>query len=156
MPNIGQQSIVDAQQQNGTGVVITEWAAFHSINGRWAILSPALLLFTRNSGTTEKLTFTLSDSRHPIWTSLPSTFNTLVAMGANIAGSVINPSTSTIVAQCKQCNGPGVVVRNSSSASIGRIVQIAHAAHYSTFNWSNDANILTMMINAVKWAALLI
>lgn len=56
-----------------------------------------------------------------------------------------------------QCGTAAVVVR-PSSGSAGRIVQMAHAGHYSSgvFNYGNDANILTMMHNAVRWAAQLI
>ena len=154
MPISGQQAIVNAQQTSGTGVVMTEWAAFQVLGGRWTTLS-SLLLATRASGITANMSYTLVNSGHPIWNGLATSFSTSVTF----AYSTLNTTAigTTIIANCTSFGTPAVVVL-PSSGSAGRIVQIAHAGHYSTgaFNWGNDANVLTMMRNAVRWAANLI
>jgi hypothetical protein len=155
MQTAGQQSIFNAQQNNGTGVIITEWAADLVLNGYWNILYP-LLLASRISGYTTTMSYTLVNSGHSIWNGLATSFTTNVTLGYSTLNTPI--TTSIIVANCPICgNTPGVIVRPILGTA-GRIVQINHAGHYSYggFNWGNDANILTMMINAVKWAAQLI
>ncbi|CAF1515129.1 unnamed protein product, partial [Adineta steineri] len=154
MPLAGQQSILNAWQNNGTGVVMTEWAAFHVLNGQWSVLS-SLLLATRITGVTTTMSFTLINSGHPIWNGLATSFSTSVTLGYSTLNT---PKVgTTIIANCTVCGTPAVIVAPSSGTA-GRIVQIAHAGHYNTgtFNWGNDANIVTMMINAVKWSARLI
>jgi hypothetical protein len=153
MPSSGQQSIVNAQQNNGTGIVMTEWAAYHVLSSRWTILS-SLLLAPRQTGIAKVMSFSLVNNGHPIWTGLPSSFTST----GTISYSELGPPTngSTVIANCVVCGGPAVIVRPSLVPS-GRIVQIAHAGHYSNsasqFTWGNDLNLLTMMVNAVKWAA---
>ncbi len=153
MPTSGQQSIVNAQQYNGTGVVMTEWAAYQVLSGRWVILS-SLLLATRVSGFTTTMSFTLIVSGHPIWNGLATSFSTSVTLGYS---SLATPkSGSTIIANCTNCNTAGVIIYPCSGTT-GRIVQIAHAGHYTSgFYWGIDANIDTMMVNAVQWASQLI
>ncbi|CAF0810334.1 unnamed protein product [Adineta steineri] len=159
MTTNGQQSILNAQQNNATGVVLTEWAALQFNNGFWTILRP-LQLFTRSSGSTTNITMNLTIPNHPIWNNLSTSFTSTSIVGYNTGGLLIN--NSTILASCSQCGGgPGVAVRPSSiPAIIGRIVQITHAGHYTSgianFSWANDINLSTMMINAVKWASNLI
>ncbi|CAF0985104.1 unnamed protein product [Adineta steineri] len=159
MPASGQQSILNAQQNNATGVVLTEWAAYQFSIGLWTTLLP-LQLFTRSAGTTTNITMNLTIPNHPIWTNLSASFTSTSIVGCNTGGSLIN--NGTVLATCLQCDGgPGVAVRPSSIlATVGRVVQIAHAGHYTVgganFNWANDINLSTMMINAVKWAANLI
>ena len=154
MPTSGQQAIVNAQQNSGTGVVITEWAGYQVQSGRWTILS-SLLLASRVTGATATMSYNLVSSGHPIWNGLASSFSTSVTFGY----STLNTpnSGSVIIANCGSC-GTSAVIAQPSSGNAGRIVQIAHAGHYSSavFNWGNDANVETMMINAVKWAAQLI
>jgi hypothetical protein len=154
MPTSGQQSIVNAQQNNGTGIVMTEWGAYQVLSGRWTILS-SLLLALRASGGTVSMSYTLVNSGHPIWNGLATSFTTSVTLGYSTF-STLN-SGSIIIANCTAIGTPAVIVRPSFGTA-GRIVQIAHAGHYSVaaFNWGNDANVVTMMINAVQWAAQLI
>jgi len=154
MPVAGQQSIVNAQQNNCIGVVLTEWAAYFVSNGMWSVLS-SLLLASRTSGATTSMTFTLINNGHPIWNGLATSFNTSVTLGYSTLGTP--NSGNTVIANCTVCGTAVVIVRPSLGAA-GRIVQIAHAGHYSGggFNWGNDANVETMMVNAVKWAARLI
>ncbi|CAF1027167.1 unnamed protein product [Adineta steineri] len=159
MTTNGQQSILNAQQNNATGVVLTEWAAFQFNNSLWTILRP-LQLFTRSNSDSSNITMNLTIPNHPIWNNLSTSFTSTSIVTYNRGGSLIN--NGTILASCLQCSGgPGVAIRSSSiPATIGRIVQIAHAGHYTSgvanFNWANDINLSTMMINAVKWAANLI
>jgi hypothetical protein len=150
----GQQSIVNAQQNNCTGVVLTEWAAYFVLNKKWSVLS-SLLLASRISGFNASMTFNLINNGHPIWNGLATSFSTSVRLGYS---TLRTPNSgNTVIANCAVCGTPVVIVRPSLGAA-GRIVQIAHAGHYirGGFNWGNDANVETMMINAVKWAARLI
>ena len=156
MPTSGQQSILNAQQNCITGVVMTEFAAFQVSNGKWTTLSP-LILAPYVSGTAgTAMDFNLLYAGHPIWTGLANSFNTSVTIAYQRLGTPI--SGTVIVANCSICNSNSVFTYPQSGTA-GRIVQIAHASHYSfasTFNWGNDANLLTMMINSVKWAVRLI
>ena len=95
------------------------------------------------------MTFNLVNIGHPIWTGLPTSFNSSVSLGYGIYNTLTGGSV--IVANCSSCNSPAVVIR-SSSGSIGRIAQISYAVD----NWGSDSNILTIMINSVKWAAKII
>ncbi|CAF1027660.1 unnamed protein product [Adineta steineri] len=155
----GQQSILNAQQNNATSVVLTEWANVQFINDHWTTLRP-LQLFTQSNSDSSNITMNLIIPNHPIWNNLSTSFTSTSIVTYNRGGSLIN--NGTILASCLQCGGgPGVAVRPSSiPATIGRIVQIAHAGHYTSgaanFNWANEINLSTMMINAVKWAANLI
>ncbi len=154
MPITGQQSIVNAQQNNDTGVVMTEWAGYQVANGRWSILS-SLLLATITTTSTGTLSYTLVNSEYPIWNGLATSFTTSVTFGY----SILNTPTvgSVIIANCTSCSTAAVIARHSGG-SVGRIVQIANTGQYNgtTFNWGNDANVLTMVTNAVEWAAKLI
>ena len=154
MPISGQQSIVNAQQRSGTGVVITELGASQVSGGKWTILS-SIMLATWLSGTLAVMDFALINSGHPIWNGLATTFNTSVAIVYSRLSTPINGSI--IIANCTRCTTPAVIVYPQSGSS-GRRVQIAHAGHYgfSSFNWGNDLNILRMMVNSVLWAARLI
>jgi hypothetical protein len=154
MPTSGQQSIVNAQQNNCTGVVMTEWAAYHLTIGQWATLS-SLVLATRTGGSTLAMSFTLVNSGHPIWNSLATSFTASVTLGYSTLNTPNNGSI--IVANCTTCGTSAVIVRPYSGTN-GRIVQIAHAGHYggTGFDYGNDVNVETMLINAVKWAARLI
>lgn len=156
MPITGQQSIMKAQQNNSTGVVMTEWGPYMIRVNKWSTLSP-LLLASHLSYTTGAMSLVLVSSSHPISTGLPISFNTSVTVGYGRLG--IPTSGSIVIANCTVCGTPAVIVRPSSGTA-GRIVQIAHAGHdtfsSSQFNWGNDPNLLKMMINAVKWAAHLI
>ena len=148
MPALGQSAIVSAQQA-GAGVVMTEWAAYEVSSNAWTTLAQ-LVLLKRDSGNTGTLTFTLETTGHPIWTGLPTSFTTVNTMGSNVGATVQNGGTR--IAGCTQCGGAGVVVKDGAG---GRIVQIAHAANYSTGAqaWTNDTNVRQMMVNAVRWAS---
>jgi len=151
MPSSGQTAILNAQRNSGTGVVMTEWAANHVLHSRWSILSP-LLLAPRNGGETKIMSHTLISRGHSIWKGLPTSFNTTVKIGYSKLGASIN---ATVVAHSSSANTPAVIVR-PSYGNAGRIVQLAHAGHYSGFNYENDINLVTMMINAIKWASKII
>jgi len=149
MPSAGQTAIVNAVgASTGTGVIFTEWAAYNDTVGVYTTLFP-LLCYTRSSGTTSTLTFTLTQTGHPIWNGLPTTFTTTTSLGANISGTL---QTGAIqIASCTQCGTYGVAVRDPSST--GRVVQIAHAAGYLSETWYNETNLTKMMSNAALWAA---
>lgn len=154
MPISGQQSIVNAQKTSGTGVVMTEWAAYQVSNGRWSILS-SLLLATLTTTSSGYVSYTLIIPAHPIWTGVANSFSTSVTI---TFARLNTPTTgSIIIANCSSCSSAAVIARHFGG-TIGRIVQIGHAGHYSgtSFNWANDGNLLQMMRNAVRWAAKLI
>ncbi|CAF4115289.1 unnamed protein product [Rotaria sordida] len=154
----GQQAIVNAQQLYGTGVVMTEWAAFLVLDNKWQFLSQ-LLLAKRVEGTTSNITFSLTLNTHPIWNDLPSVFTSKVSMSISELSSVSNEAQVVANAMGFERGGPGVIIK-SDNGTAGRLVQIAHSAHHTTnngiFNWANDNNITMMMVNAVRWAAKLI
>ncbi len=148
MPLAGQTAIAAAQAA-GRGVVLSEWAAYHRLNNRWANLA-SLLLFTRSSGTAAALQYTNTVS-HPIWQGLPGTFATLGTNGGNISGVLVNGGTQ--IATSPQTT-IGVAVRTSPA---GRVAQISMAANWtnggSTAVWTGDANTTRLFTNAVLWAA---
>ena len=149
MPSAGQTAIVNAVGASTlTGVIFTEWAAYENTVSQYLTLEP-LLCFSRSSGTTSTLTFSLVQTGHPIWNGLPTSFTTTVSLGANISG--VLASGATEVASCTQCGTYGVAVKDP--ASTGRVVQIAHAAAYLSEAWYNDSNLTKMMANAALWAA---
>ncbi|CAF3356308.1 unnamed protein product [Rotaria socialis] len=156
MPISGQLAITNAQKFNGTGVVMTEWAAYHVSKNRWQILSQLLLSKQTMNGSTNTLTFSLVLNNHPIWTDLPKTFITAIQMDISRLGVPVNGAS--ILANCTECAPKriGVVVRPRVGVD-GRIVQIAHAGHSGGNRiWAVDDNITTMMVNAVRWAAKII
>jgi hypothetical protein len=99
--------------------------------------------------------YTLISSEHPIWNGLATTFNISMTIAYSRLSNVTNGSI--IIANCTRCTSPAVI-GHPQSGTAGRRVQIAHAGHYSfsIFNWGNDADLTTMMVNAVQWAAQLI
>jgi hypothetical protein len=150
MPSAGQTAIVNAVGAGtGTGVIFTEWAAYNQTVGVYTTLAN-LLCFTRSSGNSTALTFTLTSTGHPIWNGLSTTFTTTVSLGVNVSGTTLN-SGATQIASCSQCGTFGVAVRDPSTT--GRVVQIAHAAGYLSEAWYNDTNLTKMMANSALWAA---
>jgi hypothetical protein len=149
MPAAGQTAIVNAVGAGTqTGVIFTEWAAYMNTTSMYTTLQP-LLCFSRSSGVTSTLTFTATQSTHPIWAGLPTTFTTTVTLGANISGTLASGAVQ--IASCSQCGTYGVAVKDPTTT--GRVVQIAHAAAYSGTAWYNDTNLTKMMANAANWAA---
>jgi hypothetical protein len=149
MPVAGQTGIKNAVgASTGTGVIFTEWAAYQVSISLYTTLAP-LLCYSRASGNTSALTFTLTSSGHPIWNGLSTTFTTSLTLGSNISGTLASGCTE--IASCTQCGTYGVAAANPSST--GRVVQIAHAAGYLSEAWYNDANLTKMMANAALWAA---
>jgi len=145
MPINGQSTIVNAFT-SGTGFVVTEWAAYEVNSGRWTTLQQ-LLLATYSSGTTVATTYTLTSANHPVWTGLPTSFTTTVAVGGAI-GTVINGGTRIATSSS---GSNGIIVRDVIGTQ-GRIVHIDHAANYSP-TWTSDPNLLKMFTNAARWAA---
>jgi hypothetical protein len=133
MPISGQKPIVNAQQNSGTGILMTEFAASQVAFGKWTTLS-TLLLASYLSSTITIIDCTLANSGHPIWNGLATTFNTSVSLAYNRSGNVT--SGSIIITNCTRCTTPAVIV-SPQSATAGHRVQIAHACHYrfSIFNW---------------------
>jgi hypothetical protein len=147
MPLAGQQNVLAAVNSGATGLIETEWVAYELTTSHYQTYAP-LVLFTRASGTTMTLTFTLTQAGHPIWNGLPNSFTTSLSLGANISGTLQNGAVQ--IAGCTQCGTVGVAARDGAN---GRIVQIAHAAGYLSEAWYNDANLKLMMTNSVQWAA---
>ena len=143
----GQTNIVSAVNSGVTGLVETEWVAYELTVSHYQTYAP-LVIFSRSSGTTMPLTFTLTQNGHPVWSGLPQTFTTNVSLGANISGVLQNGGVQ--IAGCTQCGAIGVAVRDGAN---GRIVQMAHAAAYLSYAWYNDPNLVLLMQNSVQWAA---
>ena len=144
----GQQAVVSANAA-GTGVVFTEWAAYHTTQSRYQLLAP-LVLMGRSTGTNGTGTFTLSVPSHPIWTGLPTTISTASSFGYSI-GAPTNGGVAIANLQAPSQAGAGVVVRDGT----GRVVHIAHAGNYvHTAGWeANDPSTTLMLTNALRWAA---
>lgn len=142
MVSTGQAAIVAANDA-GVGVVMTAWAGYHVTSFRWTTLS-SLVLVPYSTGSSAGGTFTLTDTGHPIWDGLPTSFTT-ISVGIE-SGTVGNGGTA--IATCDQCGGSGVSVRETA----GRVVQIGHAGNYGGYAWYTDTNLLTMFSNAARWA----
>jgi hypothetical protein len=147
MADTGQNAIVAAQAA-GTGIVFTEGAAYKrsTYPTYWVNLDP-LLLIAYSGNTSGTISYQLQATGHPIWDTLPASFTTTISM-LRTNGNLKNSGTS--IAACTSCSGTagGVVVRDSTG---GRIVHLNHWANY-TSTWTNDANMVTMFVNSVKWA----
>jgi len=146
MPDTGQTAIVAAQAA-GTGVVFTEWASFSASYGYWNAGLEALVLSSFGTYIApQAVTYTLTSAGHPIWDGLPTTF-TISETPSHVMGTVINGGTK--IADCVQCSGAGVIVRDNGG---GRIVEITHSASYDDTGWVNDPYLGPMFVNAVRWA----
>jgi hypothetical protein len=148
MPQAGQQAIVNANTNSGTGVIFSEWGAYQVSSARWQTLKNILVL-TRTSGITSTQTYTLEVMNHSIWTGLPASWKTVNAMGGNSGSALANGGVR--IAGCAECgNGAGVVVKDGP----GRVVQHAHAGNYMQGGvaWTNDANLIKLMVNSANWA----
>ncbi|UJR19919.1 hypothetical protein I4U23_023051 [Adineta vaga] len=114
MPISGQQSILNAQGNNGTGVVMTEWKAFQVFN--------------------EKMICFVSSYISIMNISLLTSFTTSVTLSYSLLDTPKNDTMT--VATCTNGGGRAVIV-TSYLGTAGRIIQIAYTSHYKlgTFNW---------------------
>jgi hypothetical protein len=146
MPAAGQQSITTAQG-SGRGVVTTDWGGYEVYSGHWTTLK-SINLATYTTGNSGALSFTLTQMGHPIWTNLPTSFTGSSSQGCQV-GSITNSGTA-IANITSPCSGPGVVVRSTPG---GRMVYVGHTASWNANStWVNDTNMVTLTINAIKWA----
>ncbi len=121
MPSAGQTAIVNqVGASTTTGVIFTEWAAYQVSISLYTTLAP-LLCFSRSSGITSTLTFSLVATGHPIWNGLASSFTTSVTLGANISGTLASGATE--IAGCTQCGTYGVAAKDPGGT--GRVVHIS-------------------------------
>jgi hypothetical protein len=145
MPAAGQAAIVAAAAA-GTGVVFTEYASVEVREGRYAQLAPLVLLGT-NRSVAAPLSFTLTSSGHPIWTGLPTGFTTTKPMGFSEGGPLNGGVSIAIFSDAEAA----VVVREGTGGA-GRVVHLDHAAAV-TPGWGDDAHMMLLFTNAVRWAA---
>ncbi|HEU5074034.1 MAG TPA: hypothetical protein VFU02_07670 [Polyangiaceae bacterium] len=146
MPQAGQDALVAAHAA-GVGYVTYEWASYQA-EYYAPTLAPLTLLNYTTGYTTSS--FTLTSSGHPIWDGLPTTFTTTSSI-SGAAGPIVNSGVA--IATCTGCetggnSGAAVVVREGSG---GRLVHLTQLGTSSSFY--NDANLLTMFVNAAQWAA---
>jgi hypothetical protein len=147
MPVAGQTAVVNAHS-GGAGIVMTEWAGYHVEQGRWTTLKP-LMIFARTNGTSGTSVYTSTNTTHPIWSGLPSSFSIGITMGFS-TGAVANGGTSIATVTPSGYSAiPAVVVKDAVG---GRQVHITHAASYQGNNWTGQPNLVTMFTNAARWA----
>jgi hypothetical protein len=147
MSQAGQQAIATANGTGTTGVVFTEWAAYNVSMGMYGYLAPLEILERVGAPGAQQLVFRNTVS-HPIWTGLPTQFTTAYAMSA-CNGRIVGGGTQ-IASLTNQTNGVGVVVRDLAA----RTVHLNHAGNYNKVAWTTyDPNLVTLYVNAVKWAA---
>jgi hypothetical protein len=156
MPEKGQQAIVDAVTLHEKGIVMTEDAVGRVPQFQWKILQ-TIQLADFLMYIVGKLPFNLIATGHPIWNDMPSSFTTsremMVVLMAAFPFGKIQPIA--LLGSTPLGDIHGVIARDDEG--VGRIVQIAHAAHfYPDFDWNQDANVTKMMINSIKWVAKLI
>jgi hypothetical protein len=150
MPAAGQQALVDFVAASN-GIVFTEWAAFHVLNGQWKTLAP-LVLLQRAMSANGIIEYDVDPAftGHPLWAGLPATFK---LSGASNVGLAINVSGVAVVAHSPQAND-AVAIREIAGS--GRVVHVAHTGNYNTSSgWSgvNNAPAGTLLGNAASWAA---
>ena len=152
MPAAGQTAITGANTA-GVGVVFDGWAAY-KVNlypATFTTLRSLLLMQYSIYGGTTPTSYTLTTTGHPIWNGLPSTFASTASIYV-VRGPLINSGTA--IATCTQCvgtgySGAGVAVRETTG---GRLVQVAHSTNAYGYIWQTDTNLMTMFVNAAKWA----
>lgn len=147
MPAAGQTALVNYVTTQGSGLVLTEWAAHHVASGRWQVLKP-LVLLSRTQAFTGPVTYTVDAafSAHPIWKDLPASFSLNSSTNVGLTGIA---SGVTRVAGSPQAID-AVALRD---LPVGRVVHVAHAGNYSVSNGWSNANLRTLMANAVGWVA---
>jgi hypothetical protein len=139
-PVSGQTALVNFVQ-NGGGFIGTAWLPYERGYGRYASMAQ-LIPLTRISGHETTDTYTVVVN-HPVTAGLPSSFSVPQA-GYDVASA--NSGTVVITGANAQ---DAVVVKQYGS---GRVVGLATAAGYYTYNpW--NANMQTLLINAIEWAA---
>jgi hypothetical protein len=170
MPAAGQSAILNFVTTQGNGVVMTEWAALHVLNGQWQTLKP-LVLLNRSTAFTGVVTYNVDAAfaGHPLWSGLPGAVCSVAAdcalagatcvtghcNGAFSFNSSTNVGITTIAAGVTRVAGSpqaldGVALMN---LPVGRGVHVSHAGSYNTSNGWSSAAMQRLMVNAVGWAA---
>jgi len=145
MPTSGQTALITFVQ-NGGGFIGTAWLPYetnYSQSGYYHYLSMRQLIpQTRISGHEIPDTYTVVVS-HPVTAGLPASF---AVPQAGFDVSSANSGTVVITGANTQ---DAVVVKDYGC---GRVVGLATAAGYGGYNpW--NANMQTLLINAIEWAA---
>lgn len=151
MPAAGQTAIVSAFA-GGTGAVFAGACGFNVSQGNDATLATIELLtltggLSHTTGAMWSRTIT-----HPVWGSVSTNFT----VGEDLwyeQDSITNGGTviGTFSAATFGNGNPAVAVKDSSSGS-GRTVQFAHGASFGGIDWTSDANLAQLYVNAVAWA----
>jgi hypothetical protein len=144
----GQTAIINAHNNN-VGLVIDEWALYLKSLNYYNTLSQAFILSFGSYNNYTNHTLQMMQN-HPIWQNLPNSWSTsFITYG--ISGSIINGGTQ--IAQCTNCNNTtsGVFVRDVQG-NTGRRVYISTPFNYTSTTWSSDTNVVTLMINSIRWA----
>ncbi len=147
MPAPGQQAIVNARAASGTGVVLTEWAAYMVQTGQWPILAPLVIVPRVDNVSCVARTYTRLVN-HPIWAGIPD--GVTITPSLQLCHNVASVTLGTAIARTVDDGGDVIAVHDSGTS---RIVQFAHSAGYQQEPWVNDPNLLRFMINGAQWAA---
>jgi len=150
MPNAGQLSIANAYTVQGTGIVMTEWAAYKFRDANhWKTLFPVLRIFERTGADNGIQTYTRTVP-HPVTAGLPDTVQ-IVSPSAHNVGFVVNGGVEIMSRVGNAGRNPAIVVRDDAGK---RIVHFGHSAGWSsTGAWTEEDFLRQSMVNAARWAA---
>ncbi|VTR94201.1 cadherin-related protein : Uncharacterized protein OS=Cylindrospermopsis raciborskii CS-505 GN=CRC_01020 PE=3 SV=1: MAM: Lectin_C: Lectin_C: PKD [Gemmata massiliana] len=147
MPLGGQTALVN-YVQNGGGYIGNEWNAYEFSVGRMQQMRDLILLNSvSNSSGNLTLTDVPGQSGHPILANVPSP--AFFSASYNV-GQVRSYATQPAVALMRdQFGNDAVAVREFG---IGHVVAFHHAGNYFS-GTLNDADVLQLYVDGVKWAA---
>lgn len=144
----GQQALIQANNNN-VGLVIDEWALYLKSLGYWNALSADFLLNYTLYGVQQNHTLQ-NVQNHPVWNGLANswslTFSTYGVYGSATQNGGVQ------IAQCTTCAGTGGVFVRDQQGNTGRRVQITLPFSYTVTTWSNDQNVIKLLVNSIRWA----
>jgi Putative metal-binding motif len=145
MPQPGQQSILDAYNIRGVGVVMTEWAAYKVFSGgQWTTMGPSLAILERSSAKNGAQNY-VRIVPHPVTAGLPDTA-LIIGPGAHNSGPAVNGG----VVIMSDGTDPAIVVRDDGGK---RLVHFSHSGGWTNVLWTGEPFLRQSMVNAARWAA---
>jgi hypothetical protein len=145
----GQTAILNANNNANVGIVIDEWALYLKSLGYWNTLSNAFIVNYTTFGTSSTHTIQTVQG-HPILNGLANSWNLTFSTYGVYGSATVNNGVQ--IAKCSTCTGTSGVFVRDNSGNVGRRVQITLPFTYSSTTWSNDANVVKLMINSIRWA----
>jgi hypothetical protein len=144
MPMTGQAALASFIDGGG-GLVSTEWLLWeHATSGNYATLAPVVPA-TYAGSYAQTTTYRVATPAHVIATGLPTSFTAPAHWVSRIA------QTSSGEAVATEDDGDPLVVAGAHGA--GRAVHFAAASDYAGFRWLSSAELTTLFVQAVRWAA---